>query len=145
MSFDTASPAVGKEQSRTEEPQRGETLDESFAAPRLVAHLARPHGWRHGLQIFRRLRRLICRCPSLTVGLRPHSRCALNADKDVRAPLQSHPVPGGIFTAGMPRMMILWRRATRLGFTWGLKTVRGLGIIAERNAASRALRFAAGL
>jgi hypothetical protein len=56
-----------------------------------------------------------------------------------------HPVPAGIFTLGIPRMMILCRRATRFGFTCGLKTVRGLGIIAERNAASRAFRFAAGL
>jgi hypothetical protein len=57
----------------------------------------------------------------------------------------NQPVPGGIFTLGMPRRIILCRRATRLGFTWGLKTVRGLGIIAERNAASRAFRLAAGL
>ena len=33
------------------------------------------------------------------------------------AALPAHPVPGGIFTLGMPRMMILCRRATRLGFT----------------------------
>src|SRR5205085_1685951 len=59
--------------------------------------------------------------------------------------LPRHPVPCGIFTPGIRRKIILCRRATRLGFTCGLKTVRGLGIIAERNAASRALRFAAGL
>jgi hypothetical protein len=57
----------------------------------------------------------------------------------------SQPVPCGILTLGMPRRIILWRRATRLGFTCGLKTVRGLGIMAERNAASRAFKFAAGL
>ena len=57
----------------------------------------------------------------------------------------AHPVPGGIFTLGMPRMITRCRRATRLGFTCGLKIVRGLGIIAARNAASRAFRFAAGL
>ena len=42
-------------------------------------------------------------------------------------------------------MMILWRRATRRGFTRGLKTVLGLGIIADKNAASLALKFLAGL
>jgi hypothetical protein len=54
----------------------------------------------------------------------------------------NHP---GKRTLGIPRMIIRCRRATRFGFTWGLKTVRGLGIIADRKAASRALRFAAGL
>ena len=51
----------------------------------------------------------------------------------------------GMRTPGIKRMMMRCRRATRFGFTWGLKTVRGFGIMAERNAASRALRFAAGL
>src|SRR6266705_6978615 len=58
---------------------------------------------------------------------------------------QDQPVPGGIFTVGISRRITRWRRATRLAFTCGLKTVRGLGIIADRNAASRTLRFAAGL
>ena len=56
-----------------------------------------------------------------------------------------HPVPGGIFTPGINRRMTRWRRATRLGSICGLKTVRGLGIIAERNAASRGFKEAAGL
>jgi len=46
---------------------------------------------------------------------------------------------------GMPRRMMRWRRATRRGLIWGLKTVRGLGIIAERNAASFTDRDEAGL
>lgn len=51
----------------------------------------------------------------------------------------------GIFTWGMPLRIILCRRATRRGFTCGLKTVRGLGIIADRKAASLALKADAGL
>jgi uncharacterized protein (DUF433 family) len=45
----------------------------------------------------------------------------------------------------IPRRMMRWRRATRRGLIWGLKTVRGLGIIAERNAASFTLSDDAGL
>ena len=56
-----------------------------------------------------------------------------------------HPVPGGIFTPGINLRITRCRRATRLGSICGLKTVRGLGIMAERNAASRAFRDAAGL
>ena len=43
----------------------------------------------------------------------------------------------GIFTPGIPRMMMRRLRVTRFGFTCGLKTVRGLGIIADRKAAAR--------
>jgi hypothetical protein len=56
-----------------------------------------------------------------------------------------HPVPGGIFTAGINLRITRWRRATRRPLICGLKTVRGLGILAERYAASRVFRFAAGL
>jgi len=40
----------------------------------------------------------------------------------------------------IPRRMIFWRRAKRLGFFFGLKTFSGLGIIAARYAASDAFR-----
>ena len=46
---------------------------------------------------------------------------------------------------GMPRRIMRCRRATRRGLFWGLKTVRGLGIMADRNAASLAVKDEAGL
>ena len=45
----------------------------------------------------------------------------------------------------IPRWMMRWRFLTRFGFFFGLKTLSGEGIIAERYAASDGVRFDADL
>ena len=161
----------------------------------------RPHGWRHGLQIFRRLRRLIAAvqlgsshlvnlAAGHSTGMRSvpgaiatgcqSTRRSRSSDVDPVAtplPLRLSRPPSRaqvrrlvLLTHSWRCGLLVWRRLRRLSprarrhlhgghaahddslaardslrIHLGLKTVRGFGIIAERNAASRALRFAAGL
>ncbi len=57
----------------------------------------------------------------------------LESSKRRRMPKRSR---YGSFTKFIPRITLFWRRARRLGFFFGLKTLSGLGIIAARYAAS---------